>query len=1744
MKIKFGVFALLLISMVSLSSALVEYSTFQAPPASFQSYYSSSDLNMMWPSLSDPATCKARQDIVLQVAPAGCSPMVVRSDLLAEQNVPVFCQIMGLQINPLIDVKSISNLRFKGTYPKEVAGIGFHPAMAAIRTRDQLSGSPLINNIGYVVVILKKTPNEKDLPKFVNATMTAQIEYTAGNALGIGRAQFLLTETSDLEWQDEKLKQSFWDGKYAVRLESADDNSAAISLYHNQNKITTIRVDKSKPAREIYLPGTYCQVALQVYYDGFESTATKAILEVSNDNGVDKLAVYEKSVFINDKCRVNKINPAGGGFGSAEIICNSDKFTLSTAPMIKLNQEVKVNVSNKWIESAKIVEILPNLRYKVAYTEGKENKIIEAVYKEIIPIVSEEGAKAFLEDKSSTADADKKFSDAIAAYMKVVQDYPSERINTDGAPDANGFATYGEEALAKAILLAKEFNKKKTEYELMSKFVELYPGSLNAENYRKAIGEIYKVDSSSSSISVSIDNKYRVIRLLSVDEQKQKPSAEVVLGGSAISLAEGSSTPVKGGVVILEKVEKEQIRISTNCKGSQTKNIRTSLRAGNGSAVCEDYLKFERANLEQLAKIRIIPETKGTQMETNISVTIGIEKRAIKLSTDKKKDMIANINKSIEKWESISNRLGKIVKTMKSACLATSAILTFKNFAAGLSGEALARQQVMNGDNGWKKVCRQEASEKGITMSECYSNHADDIKKDVDSTKNAIDKANSKIKAIESQTGISAASGGVLGDKSVNSDKAKAELANVIRSEYGQTSVKTSSGETMQVSQLLDDKNLNSISYAEMRDMYMNLERSNSGSSVQQKNVQGLLDAAGSRISSNIKLQQEYDRSKELALKGLPRATPLQAVKRTEIPAEVVKSNTLGSQVSFYNPIQSEYASFVVDSSGSYILGLEKPQGSDKYVVKEVFKENKTAKMYVLLTDEEAAKFTAGNGVGLIRQMDAVSYRNKILKPEVRYYETEPYKGMPAIVPFDTTNGWYAGTRQTLPTFGGIGAYDASGRVTSFWLCNVGKNGRIEFDEGFGDDICQLVNLNTGQTLSSFPGMRDDEAGKLVQRAIKALQDAQGQYGNKVVRIGSESFSTGVPMANIPDTQCEDFMSPGDCATLFNLCDPVICPSSRCNLGGAYNVPDVIQSGVIGSVVLCLPNFGSPFKGGVAIPVCLTGIEAGIDSYVSILKNHRDCLQQSIDKGTMSGICDQIYSIYTCEFFWRQIGPFLNNLIPKVVSYAYGQTGTRGGGEYMTVQSAWDNADKSFKYFTQTYGINSFKAFQGRSIADVGGAFCKAYVSASGPKGIKSMIEPDSPPQYSAWFDATRFTTATLPATSQYKVFYHIFAGKNDGVYFNVYLRNPPESSYYSYNPTVAVASGFIAKGQYASETKDFTAPEGYKELCININGEDKCGFKQVSTDFGVNYLRDQYVSNELEKKNIVSEQECISGSPSVGSLMANTNPMSAVQQAAMPEIYNRGVIRLCSSANPGSSTDSTRFIEVGYCSDQKIRCWLDKSSVKNSLTPYAEKLANDTLKNLGADVLKQQIEDPNALNEEINSLNDKKEALKKDNALDAIKIKTVLDSIDLLSARLTLNNQKAKLLFIKSEVFEIDAKSAKSKAPADIISRASPTNAANTASPATQTSSAQTPEIFKFALVGLEIYAGKGSANPATDTGLSLTLHDKTFLIIKNNKKVGTIEEEGDITFLPSVTKDQYMADLETNYMFDSSSKKFILGS
>ncbi|MBI3334188.1 hypothetical protein HYZ97_01770 [Candidatus Pacearchaeota archaeon] len=1685
--------------------------TRQTSAPSFQTYYSSEGrLGTYWPILNDPSQCEARQDILLQVAPGGCQPAVVRSDLLAEQNVPVFCQIDALKINPLLDIKEIRSIRFRGQYPKEVVGTGFHPARAALRTRDRLLGDPLLNNIGYVVVVVRKTPNETALPESLEVNLQAQIHYESGNALGIGRADFFLSEQSDAEWEQDKERQSFWNGKYSVRLEaiestslpsgagfssnSATGNSVVVSVYSGDRKVGTTRIARGETSRDIYVPGSYCQAAVSVQFVGFQKAAPSARLEIGNGNSTDLLDVYRGSRFLDGKCEVLdiQIDNLTRTTGKVSVRCPSGRLDLSLQQRgigtFDVFKRTGASLTPSLVDGVYVIDYgTTHAQYKGKYglttanqlvlydvqgntqiantkTTGMQQEFLDAVrlglgeYKLQHEIDS--GAEpSVLQEKIYGEPTDSNVSAAVNTYESLVQEYPSERAS--GAED-----TFGAQGLIRAITFARETGKEGTRARLLQTFIETYPDAPETPSFTRELATLYKRDSSQASSIVELDDRYRTIRLVSLHDPIQTASAQFSYGAETIELQHRhqyqlSSAPLARATnqqPYLELIDYdiEHVLLRTNCNDIE-RSVSTSgtirLNLGDSVQICGKPLVLKRVDAEQVAHIRLVPKARATESEANVTVRIGIEKRNIALSPEKAQERVANLNKSIEKWESLSKNLNGVVSGLQGACFATSAVLTAKNFISGLSGEALARQQVMPH---WKNYCR-EAVANGTYVSPdaCFLDKSSEIEADVGRRTEDIKSANTEI-ALAQQNAIVDSS--ILTGTSIDSKAAAKNLAKEVIRKYGDVQVHMPQGEqwrapgtsvgsdTVKVKDLLSDDAINRdlISYEEIRQLYTNLEGQTGYSSVMQKGITDSLGTSAQRIRDNLQDDYTYKSAQNALSNGIPAVSYPEQFKGGTLATVSLKSTLSttknvneGALVSAGKSFVQEYANAEYISliqigrpsvsaketgiaplaPGMYLAGLRKIDTTG-YEIVQAYKVNEIKENKIVLSNERA---NLGQYTGIVTSTEQISYQNPLKKPEVRYYDTEPYKGMPAIVPFDTRNGWYAATRQTLPVFGGIGAFDASGRITSFSLCNAGKNGLVDFEIGYGDDICRQFVLNIGQPLNKFPGLSDAQAQRLVDKAISALEEASRQYQdrNAFVSIAGNRIPLGKPALNRPETQCQDFMSPSDCHILFNVCDPVICPATRCDFGGKYPVANVIDTGIIGSTLLCLPNI----KEQIYVPVCLSGIQAGIDGYVSVLKAHRDCLQESVSTGQMVGICDQIYSVYSCEFFWRQLSPLSKVLVPKLFEIAQGQ-GTRGGGEYLTVAGAWANTRKSIDYFTQSYGVNTFKAFQARSVEEAGGEFCKGFVSAKAPTSFKSLTDPISPPQFHAYFSSTKFTDATVPATAQYKVFYHIFSGKDASVFYRVYLKNPPASSYYAATPIIQVATGYIGRGQYKTETKDFTAPEGYQELCVNVNGDEKCGFKQVTTSFALNYVRDEFVKDQITEQGITSEEQCISGSTNAAALL-NPGLQQGAEEAVNPEIYRRGIIRICSTANPGSSTDPTRFVDVGFCSDTKVRCWLDKKSVDNAITDNNRGIRNETLQTLTTIQKENLVRDGTVLDDAdaqtaLNDVSGSVKDLASSGVIkDRVKAATLSKRIDNLFSLLYFNHQKAELTFLKAQLRE-----------------------------------------------------------------------------------------------------------------------------
>lgn len=1729
----------------------------------------------------DQSKCKPGQDFLVQIAPFGCTPAVVRSDLLEEQNVPIFCKLSATQVNPLIKVEAIDFISFKGDYPKEVSGVGFHPARAALKnSRTTLLNSPVLENIGYAVIVLRQQPNESSMPEVVRGNLTASIRYDIENAFGIGQATHYLPYLNDDEWGDKYKQYGFWNGKGYLRAENIESRSAVISVYSDANhKVATFPLNQGQLSNNVYLPGFYCQAGMRVRLDSVEAPDTRVKLNINGDI----VEVPQGGKFLNNACTVRSISKQGIN-EKAHMQCVTDegskRFDLRITPKVTIeikegnkvetkevtvgdrlynspdntkavylayagtgkyhkvsglitetdsgeNQDLfavllaKDQISDRLSESE--LDSISNImkRYKAAgtssgfanffinfyksYAGGVEfgfRKFFEGQNFALITFDEETSfygggfkgwfsdVKIILKGSSAPQNNEKVFANnpelkeyyenAMKDYREIINKYSNEK-ETD-----NSQQTFGEQALINSIVLANNLGQQKNVSELCDDFKQRYPDSprLCSEELKRS-----SIDLSSNSVSIngnlktiSIEgiyepsveeysakiavrdpsgkvNQYKLVKnqLVYLDEVpegavkrvldltlKEKCSIygtagfdyELCLDGqmtvpeppSVDSLRDCDITglaarqipgidckcpngfvadertrickPYSGksaSYIQLVSLEEGYAVLNVNLQGNSYSRARIDLDASN--AFRSQYLvSLEEINLKKQARVSVVPNVQNAGTQANFSFAIGIEKRAIQLSPEKINEKIENLNSSINKWEEKSENLGEVVKGFNGMCLATGTYLTAKNFVSNLDGKSIARQEVMRSDNGWMDICAEEIKTTKESMDACLLKHSAEIDKDVEVVHKVIQEQNKKENKITEEN---------IGQKLESVKSGLVDQGDDI-------------SEALTPQGYKDGK----VSLTQARD----LER-----------IQKALQTSG--ISPQLKTALEKER--ELILNDISANAQFYSDRNTlvntlgispdqiqfmEVGKDVKRlhytgltySNVKNNLVKISDSTGAEYndnapISILQTSEGKkYIIFLDSSTGTDRLNIKYsagsqlIYDTNGRLIPSNELSNEVKRVY--------FQKFDSVSCKNAFVKPEVKYFEVEPYKGSPSIVPFDTKNGWYTSMSNAIPGFGKIRAYDDSGRVASFYLCNVGKNGKAEPKSG--DDVCTAFNPGTGQIYGEHPCLTPTETSRKVSDAMKAVNDASRQYKAGLrgkIRILDEYINVGSPAVDVPEFACQDFMSPKECGMLFNACDPVVCPSSRCNLGGNYYVSDVIQSGIIGSTIMCLPNYKE-----VVVPVCLTGIKAGLDNYVSVQKNYRDCLQENLATGRTVGICDQIHSIYMCELFWSNAQPFAQVAIPKLFEFIKGEKGTRGGGEYLGVQSAWQNAQDSYNYIANYYGANVFNAFKTKATESVGSVFCKTFVSMQYPSeiGIDAILEPESPPQFTAWFSENSFTTATIPPMSQYKVFYHIFAGKNEGAYYSVYLKAPVGTSFYQTPSVYTVASGYITAGDYASETKDFTTSTGYKELCVRVNAQEECGFQKVTTNFALNYGTDVYLKEQAGKTNIKSEAECVSGSPSFSAL-ANINLQTGVEKAINPEIYNQNIIRICSTENPAKRSDPLagtpqgRWQEVGTCDGNagKVKCYLDTKSVKDAIKVTS--IEDETLSKVKDNVLNQilkegeYIQDFQALLDQIDNLKTPQE-----------KISFISSSGGLID-KVLYNSQKAKLLFIRGIAYD-----------------------------------------------------------------------------------------------------------------------------
>ncbi|MEK6885815.1 MAG: hypothetical protein AABX17_02520, partial [Nanoarchaeota archaeon] len=1055
------------------------------------------------------------------------------------------------------------------------------------------------------------------------------------------------------------------------------------------------------------------------------------------------------------------------------------------------------------------------------------------------------------------------YEKALSAY-----DYVKDSFGVEIFPSTSETHTYSEESLWREYDLATELGQQEKEKEVLSRILNEYPNSVHKEKSASSLIASMGWLANNAGASYYDSKNDLNFELISVSSPSVEDSSADLSSSIAdkVTIAAGKSA---GDMIdsndeitlILDSFDDTSVKVTCSDKITAGANPETKTGTVNkpilfNTGKCTGAKVYiNKINLKKVAQVQIIPITHGRSRESNFTFSIGIEKRALglNLTPAEANSKIAKLNQQIAQLRNITESLGKLIEGGNAACIATSAIINVKNLLSGAGGEASARSAVMKR---WNDICsssayRSENGRKYANSEDCIAGEYDDkIEPEIKSTTTAMGAYNDAEKAATEKINKENPKA-----SSEEKDKLiKLDIYNSLQSKMPASSVfkgdcsKDANGietckDSITFSEVVNSQTVNSITYAELSAIYLNaqLMGANIDSSSEYKTA--VYDSL-----KDIKNRQDAEtKSKALSTSfgGVPISYSESQNRDVRTWQNLYWNQEFRTNYKFTpNFLEAEFS----DNSKIAIVPSNDQQSTDAYLV-VLEGDGKTLSpkaggIYKITTD------TSGNNLVnkltgretnvpnnlAFQVLDPADYKNKCTNCNfARIFSLEPYKGQPAMLPFDFDNGFYVQVKNDLPTSGlgtgNVAAFQDSGKVNTFYLCNVGKN---KLMEGYqvNDDTCRRFDFYTGDVLDSAFGMTKENVKKKIQEALYWFQDAQKQLkanpSATTLKINSHTLTIKNSEGDT-GTKCTDFMSPDDCQIIYNVCDPFVCPNSRCDFGGRYPVDNVIQSGVIGSTLLCLPNFiGLHPDTGVAVPVCITGINAGLSGWVSILEDYRDCINESVTTGRTVGICDAVYSVYVCDFFWRQAGPLATTLAKNLFLGLFG-VGDHGGGEYLFVQDAWNNAEKSAKFFQTNYAQDSKLSFGFDNIANSAVAeVCKSQASATYPDNFKTMLEPEIPVQFTANFEELPYTSATVPPSSQYNVFYHIYAG-DEGHYFQIYLKSPSTSIGYTGRESTIVKSGYVTKGESATETINMIDTSGYKQLCVRIDAQEKCGFKSVT---------------------------------------------------------------------------------------------------------------------------------------------------------------------------------------------------------------------------------------------------------------------------------------------------------------------------
>ncbi|MFH1637167.1 MAG: metallophosphoesterase [Candidatus Woesearchaeota archaeon] len=1122
--------------------------------------------------------------------------------------------------------------------------------------------------------------------------------------------------------------------------------------------------------------------------------------------------------------------------------------------------------------------------------------------------------------------------------------------------------------------------------EALARIIELSPDSGSGSKYRKK--------------TISDNGRDVTVQLKSVQglSDKDKPSIKIEVEEEGVKTLKAGDKLFRKDFIISEvgkpfsyynwrvkRVSSDAVYIEKFVTKGDQKSISGPLAAFSNqerlylrehNTIEGKDLYVREIDVKKNALLRIIPGTGlPLRSRSNFTIHIPVEKRAISWTPDEIGKKINKTEDVIKTFDSIIEKFDDVLSVWKKTCLITFAYLTIKNSLFSGSSRSMARNMAMrgmDGKSGWSAFCASNSGRglKYKTYDKCLADNAKNIAKTIDDTQKTVKQVNSEMKNYENQEWFAN-----INKNYKNVDK-YADVAE---------------GELYSVQELRDYRFWQLMSESQSYQAY---DGENAGynykvevdSRLEELNFTGDAAAYNSAVTSieknyagytSLPLEERKQIFNDLYKQGMAESQEIKSESYAYIesmgiqslqvirpaPKQMFSAYTMGGKIEldiataedYRDQLQSEKESLRIKADAARSEGEDSRANSYETEINnyeaEVQRLEKNLLAPLMSSQGQVYKTTSGETKFFVgpKGYSTDEINTKFAPGAV--VESYP-DGRPYCVPSPSCDGNYI---KVLEFFA-----DNTPKTVQEW--NVGKDGLMCTK----DDVM----IQHHSTLS-LP-QNEAELKRLISKASRAGYKKSGEVYSDCGRDFIVSNQQALGQQQTANPGCYDVMDPEDCKTLFGICDPVMCPPSRFNLAGAWPVDNVVQTGIIGSLVLGLHNYDMPKE---PIPVCLTGVKAGLENIRSILKGYVECLKTAKVQGKSVGICDKVRSIFICETLWKEALAILKikgGIFRWIGKQFFGEK--PGGGEYLTFESSMQNIGDSVKFFTKEYATTSFAAFNARSTDEVGSTICKAAIYGKWPdvgEIFEQISTPESPPQYTAVLTVIPYSETM--GKSRYQIYYHVYAGENQDVDYSIYLRDARGDVSYVTQECHG-RRGSIEKGGLADFTVDCILDSGFNEVCINVNGWTECGFGKVSSSFAVDYLNDLVVKDEVGR-NISSELDCVPtvsrSSPSLGS----------VSLPGEYSIVSTGVVRVCSKENPGRGTDANNWKIVGACGMDNVgrslgNCWISLDSVNiNNLETRGDiidQLDESTLARMKEDLGYSGLLDAEKSREEMQGIHDK----------------------------------------------------------------------------------------------------------------------------------------------------------------------------